>query len=309
MVQELFTLLAVFVALFLFGMFIMRAGLYNLGKERFHDVLVKLTDSAWKGLIVGTVITAVFQSSSAVMVMAVGLVATGYLTFRQTIGVILGTNIGSCLTLEIIAFDLSSYILPLLIGGVILLLFPRQLTYCLGCVSFGIACIFIAMNGLESLAEPVASFPFTHSFFTWTNDHYLGGIALGGLMTAIIQSSTGTIAIAMGFIQDQVLSLNSGVAIMLGANIGTCLTAYMASIGAGKSARMVAHAHIWLNIFGVLLFFPLIDFLAHVSSLLAASSSLQLAHASTIFNIICSLLVLPFVRYFAAFVERFHRKN
>ncbi|MBM7838088.1 phosphate:Na+ symporter [Alkalihalobacillus xiaoxiensis] len=304
MAKELFSLLAVFIALFLFGIYILRAGLIQTGTSKAQALLLKATSSPLKGLIVGIFITALFQSSSVVTVLLVGLVAAGLIQFRQTIGVILGANIGSCFTLELVAFKMTDLAIPLLVVGLVCLAFSKSLLYKIGCVSFGIGCIFLAMNGFESLAAPLSSFPLTHQFFEWTNHHHLTGITVGAIVTTIIQSSTATIGMAMGFIEGQGLTMESGVAIMLGANIGTCLTAYIASIGAGKSARLVAHAHIWLNLLGALLFYPLIAFLAHFVSLLADTASMQLAHASTIYNIVCSLLVLPFAYLFARFVER-----
>ncbi len=302
--KELFSLLAVFITLFLFGIYILRAGLLQTGIDRVKITLLKMTSSPLKGLIAGMIFTALFQSSSVVTVLLVGLVATGLLHFKHTIGVILGANIGSCFTLELIAFEMTNLAIPLLVIGLLFLIIPKQLWYALGCVSFGIGCIFLAMDGLASLTEPLSSFSITHEFFQWTNSSHFAGITVGAIMTTIVQSSTATIGMAMSFIKSQGLTMESGVAIMLGANIGTCLTAYIASIGAGASARLVAHAHIWLNLLGALLFYPLIAFLAHFSSLLADTTSLQLAHASTIYNIVCSLLVLPFAYAFARFVER-----
>lgn len=304
--KELFSLLAVFIALFLFGMVVMRAGLLQIGQDRFRQILHRVTDSAWKGLVVGAIATAVLQSSSAIIVMTVGLVATGLLTFRHSIGIILGANIGTTMTTELLALDLKSFILPLLIIGLICLLIPTTYTYSIGCLSFGLACIFIAMNGLETLAYPLASIPTVHSFFDLTNEHELLGIGIGTAITAIIQSSTATIAITMGFINDHVLSLPAGIAIMLGANIGTCVTAFLASIGSGKSAKRVAYANIWLNIFGVLLFLPLIGSLSIITSKLTDVPMMQLAHASLIFNLVCSFIMLPLVTPFSKFIEWLH---
>lgn len=309
MFKELFSLLAVFIALFLFGMVIMRAGLFQVGQEKFQRILHKLTDSAWKGLLVGAVASAILQSSSAIIVMTVGLVATGLLAFRHSIGIILGANIGTTLTTELLAFHLSIFIVPLLILGLILLLLPSSKAYSLGCLSFGLACIFIAMDGLETLAYPLASIPSIHSFFELTNEHQLVGIGVGTILTTIIQSSTATTAIAMGFMNDNLLSLPAGIAIMLGANIGTCVTAYLASVGAGKSAKLVAYANIWLNVFGVLLFIPLIGWLGAVASSLTSVPMIQLAHASLIFNVICSFVMLPFVTVFARFIEHIHARE
>ncbi|RQW19973.1 Na/Pi cotransporter family protein [Bacillus sp. C1-1] len=309
MVKEFLSLLIVFIALFLFGIYILRSGLLQVGTSTVKAILIKTTNSPLKGLIVGILITMLFQSSSVVTVLLVGLVAAGFIQFRHSTGVILGANIGSCFTLELIAFNVTDLAVPLLVIGFLCLLLSHSSFYVIGCVLFGVGCIFLSMNGLEGLAEPLRTLPLTEHFFMWTNDHYVAGISVGAIMTTIIQSSTATIGIAMSFIEGMSLTSESGVAIMLGANIGTCFTAYIASIGAGKTARLVAHAHIWLNLLGAILFYPFIDFLAHFSSLLSDSLSVQLAHASTIYNIICSLLVLPFANRFARFVQFFARSK
>ncbi|GAE26967.1 sodium-dependent phosphate transporter [Halalkalibacter wakoensis JCM 9140] len=309
MVKELVSLLAVFIALFLFGMVVMRAGLFHIGQASFKNILHRLTNSAWKGLIVGAIATAILQSSSAIIIMTVGLVATGLLAFRHSIGIILGANIGTTMTTELLALDLSMFIVPLLGIGLVSLFIPNKQTYSLGCLSFGLACIFIAMDGLETLAYPLSAIPAVHSFFDLTNEHQLVGIGIGTVLTAIIQSSTATTAIAMGFMTDHVLDLPAGIAIMLGANIGTCITAYLASIGSGRSAKLVAYANIWLNVFGVLLFIPLIGWLSTFASSLTPSPMMQLAHASLIFNVICSIILLPFVAYFAKFIEWLHTEK
>lgn len=309
MSQQLFSYFAVFIALFLFGMTIMRVGLANLGYEKLQYYLMQLTDSPLKGLLVGTVVTAILQSSSAVMVITVGFVAAGLLTFKQSIGIILGTNIGTVVTLEIISLNTSNFIFILIILGVVLLFLPHHITYSLGAALFGLGCIFVAMDGLESLAFPLSQLPHANHFFEITNNSNLVGVGLGTLISAVIQSSTATTAIAMGFLDENLLQLPSGIAIMLGANIGTCTTALLASIGANESAKLVAFAHVWLNIFGVIAFFPLINFLSDISMKLTMLPATQLAHASLIFNVLCSLIVLPFVHYFAKFVMLIHARR
>ena len=214
--QQLFTLFAVFIAIFLFGISILRAGLQNLSQDRLKEQLWKMTDTPLKGLIVGTIITAILQSSSAVMVMTVGLVACGLLTFKQSIGIILGTNIGTCFTAELIAFSVTDVIIPLLVIGVVLLNFRKRITYCLGCVSFGLGCIFVAMRGLESLAYPIASIPAAFHFLTLTNESHFIAISVGTIISALIQSSTATTAIAMGFMSESILTLPAGIGIILG---------------------------------------------------------------------------------------------
>ncbi|WNF37712.1 Na/Pi symporter [Bacillaceae bacterium IKA-2] len=306
--EQLFSLFAVYITIFLFGMTVMRTGLLNLSQDRLKSVLMRMTSTPFKGLLAGTIITAMLQSSSAVMVMTVGLVAAGYFTFKQSIGIILGTNIGTCFTTEIIAFNITSIIIPLLIIGVILLNMKKHFTYCLGCISFGLGSIFVAMEGLEKLAYPIASIPTAYYFLQLTNEHNLIAVSVGAVLSALIQSSTATTAIAMGFISDQILALPAGIGIILGANIGTCFTAFLASAGAIRQAKLVAFAHIWLNIIGVLAFFPFIGWLATLAASLTSLPNLQLAHAGSLFNIISSLAVLPFVSLFAKFVTKLHGK-
>ncbi len=284
-------------------MVVIRAGLLHIGQVYFKDLLHRLTNTAWKGLIMGTLATALLQSSSAVLVITVGLVATGLLSFRHSIGIILGANIGTTMTTELLTLNLSTFIIPFLLIGFLFLLLPSTTSYATGCLFLGLACIFVAMDGLEMLAQPLASIPFIHSFFHLTNEHPFIGLGIGMLLTAIIQSSTATIAITMGFLGDEAVSLLAGIAIMLGANIGTCVTAFLASVGAGKNAQLVAYANIWLNLFGVLLFLPFIQSLAVFVSSLTELPMAQLAHASFFFNLLCSLFMLPFISPFSRFIE------
>lgn len=308
MSHNFFFLFAVYIALFLFGITVMRIGLANVGYEQLKNSLIQLTDTPLKGMLVGTIVTAFLQSSSAVMVITVGFVAVGLLTFKQSIGIILGTNIGTVMTLEIISLKISSVMILLILLGALFLFIPKRITYNLGCIFFGLGCIFLAMDGLESLALPISSMPFVKHFLELANTNHLLGIGIGTIVAAIIQSSTATTAIAMGFLNENLLPLSTGIAIMLGANIGTCITAWLASIGANHSAKLVAYAHIWLNIFGVILFLPFIELLSELSMKLTLLPAMQLAHASLIFNLICSLLVLPIVPYFTKFILFIHHK-
>ncbi|KYG32027.1 Na/Pi symporter [Alkalihalobacillus trypoxylicola] len=306
MIKEVFSLLAVFIGLFLFGMVILRNGFAQIGQEKIRVVILKMTNSTWKGLLIGIIITALIQSSSAVMVITIALVASKLLTFKHSIGIILGTNIGTTVTTELIAYEFSSFIVPFLLFGFLFFLLPGKLPYALGCLTFGLACIFIAMEGLKELAHPLASISFVHNFFNITNEHHFIGILVGTVLTAIIHSSTATVAIAMGFINDHILTLPAAISIMLGANIGTCMTAYIASLGAGQSAKRVAYANIWLNVFGVVLFIPFIQLFSEFVMTLTTNPMMQVAHSSLIFNIVCSVLILPFVSLFTRFLLYIH---
>jgi phosphate:Na+ symporter len=306
---DLLSLFAVFLAIFLYGMTILRTGLYQLSHNKMESYLSKLTDSPWKGLLIGTVVTAIMQSSSAVMVITIGLVSAGMLTFRQTIGIILGANIGTTFTTEWMTLDLGYLVLPLLLLGALLLVTKHVTTFSIGACLFGLGCIFTAMNGFENLAKPLASFPIISSLFTLTNEHELIGIGFGAVLTAIIQSSTATTGITMGLLNEDLLTLSASTAIILGANIGTCLTAYIASIGGGREARLSAFAHIWLNIFGVVLFIPFIHLLGKVAIAFTSLPDVQLAHISLIFNISSSLLALPLAGILATFIIKVHGKT
>ncbi|MFS0822649.1 Na/Pi symporter [Bacillus sp. 1P02SD] len=304
---ELISLFAVFIAIFLFGMTVMRTGLYNLTGDKLKVLLIRFTDTPFKGLLTGTIITAIIHSSSAVMVLVVGLIATGYLTFKQSIGIILGTNIGTTFTAEMITFDIFEWIVPILILGFLCLLISNQQVFSFGAFLFGLGCMFVAMNGFEQLAGPISQFPSIHTFFQQTNESSIFGVGVGTILTSIIQSSTATTGIIMGFMNEQLLTLNAGVAVLLGANIGTCITAYIASLGSRHEAKLAAYAHIWINVLGVILFFPFINILGKVAMLLTSHPDVQIAHVSLIFNVLTSLLFLPFAGVLTKFIMKIHR--
>ncbi|MEK3890678.1 Na/Pi symporter [Bacillus sp. FSL K6-3431] len=294
---------------FLLGMTWMRIGLYNLSGSAMEKWLRNVTSSPIKGLFAGIFMTAILQSSSAVTVITVGLVSARILSFPQTIGIILGTNIGTTITLEFLTFDMSKIIIPLFVIGSIMQLFRDYKIKSSGFILLGIGIIFAAMNGFEWLSGPLAKIDYVQNLILFMSDHIFIAFTTGMMLTGLIQSSTVMTGIAMSFLAAGLFPLETGIAIMIGSNIGTCATALLASIGAGSEARLTAYAHMWLNIGGALLFFPLIPVLASVSSIIAMSSDIQLAHASVIFNITCSLLVLPFAKQFGNFIMRMHGKK
>lgn len=304
---ELISLFAVFIAIFLFGMTVMRTGLYNLTGDKLRVWLIRFTNNPIKGLLTGMIITAIIHSSSAVMVLVVGLIATGYLTFKQSIGIILGTNIGTTFTAEMITIDLFEWIVPILIIGFLCLFVRNQQVFSFGAFLFGLGCMFVAMNGFEQLSRPIGDFPSIYTFFQHTNQSNLFGVGVGTILTSIIQSSTATTGIIMGFMNEQLLTLNAGIAVLLGANIGTCITAYIASIGSKHEAKLAAYAHIWVNVIGVALFFPFINVLGQIAILLTSHPDVQIAHVSLIFNVLSSLLFLPFAGVLTNFITKVHR--
>lgn len=296
----------ILICIFIFGMTLLRTGLFNVSADSLKNLILKLTDTPWKGLLVGTIITGVLQSSSAVMVITIGLISARMLTFRQSIGIILGTNIGTTFTTEIITFKIDSLLIPMAVIGSVFMLFKSQKLRSIGFIFLGIASVFSAMSGFEYLAGPLASLPLIEESIIKLNDSYFYSVITGTVITAIIQSSTATTGIIMGFLSSNILSIGSGIAIMLGSNVGTCLTAFIASIGGGKDSKLCAYAHIWLNVMGVVVFFPFIEHLAILASTLANQPDVQLAHISVVFNVISSLLVIPFADRFGRFITKLH---
>ncbi|MFD0827496.1 Na/Pi symporter [Neobacillus sp. M.A.Huq-85] len=297
------------ILLFIFGMTIIRFGLFNLSAEKLRTWLIKLTSTPLKGMVTGTFITALLQSSSAVMVITIGLISARIMTFPQSIGIILGTNIGTTFKTELITFDIDAILAPLAILGAFLIILKNRKARSIGMLLFGIASVFTAMKGFELLAHPLTSLSYINKFILSINDHIFLSLLTGTIITAIIQSSTAMTGIAMGFLTAGLLQLDAGIAIMLGANIGTCITAIIASIGGGKESRLAAYAHVWLNVFGVALFIPLIPYLSEHAELLASHKDVQLAHISVIFNVATSIIVLPFATKFGEMILYLHGKR
>ncbi|ANB60226.1 Na/Pi symporter [Anoxybacteroides amylolyticum] len=307
---RIFILFLIHLSMFLLGMLMMKSGLYVLSGDRLKRWVLHFTKTPVQSFLTGTIATALLQSSSAMMVLTVGLVATGYLTFQQSIGIILGSNIGSTITTELIALDVGTSIIPLLLIGAFLVFFVRhRIGYSIGMTLVGLSCLFFAMEGFSALAKPLSTTPFVHEWLQQTNRSYIAGILVGTVLTAIIQSSAATIGIAMGFLSERLLALPAGIAILLGANIGTCVTALLASIGASREAKFTAYTHLWLNIAGVGIFSLFIAPFAKIVSLFAYSPDVQLAHASVLFNVICSVVALPFIRWIEWWIYFVHGIN
>ncbi|KGX88921.1 Na/Pi symporter [Pontibacillus litoralis] len=306
---DVFTLFTVFLFLFLFGMTLLRIGLHQFSYRHMKRLIMNFVDKPWKGMLIGIIATALLQSSSGTMILTVSLVGAGVLTFQQSIGIILGANIGTTLTLELFSFFSHIPLWPILIIGTILLWFPSPLLFGIGTITFGLGTIFVALDGFSTLALPLQQFPLLLETVHYTNEEPLVSIIIGTVLTMIIQSSTASTGIAMAFLQEGVFTLPAAIGIMLGANIGTCITAWVASLGSNHDAKLAAFAHIWLNIAGVVIFAPFLDQLAHVSTFLASTPAQQLAHISVLFNIVSSLMILPIIHHFTTFVLFLHDKK
>jgi len=306
--QGLIAPLAAGLTMFLFGMKVIEFALFQWTGELMKTTLKKLTRSPFRGLVVGTGTTALLQSSSAVTVVTIGFVNAGILTFPQTLGIILGTNIGSCLTTELIGLRFTKNMLPALIVSasvwIALIAVPEtriralnRLANALRGISLAVAgfsCLLLALDIMQAIVPYLQERGFLAWFIDRAQTSPLWGIAAGACLSAAIHSSAAAIAITMGFASLGLLPVDLGIAVILGSNIGTCVTAMIAAVGGSRYGQYVAWSHLLLNVGGTVLFYPLIGLLERTVAAIASDPASQLAHAQTLFNVVCSLIALPF---------------
>lgn len=284
---------------FLLGLSKMRTGLENLARDRLHDVLLQFTKTPLRGFFTGTVTTAFLQSSSAVTVLTIGFVNAGMLSFTQSLGIILGTNVGTTITTQILALNIEDLAIPLMVlgGGLYFLKHPVLKNF--GSVFLGFGAIFWGIEWMQSIAIVLKE----QGWISWLLLHggnpIISGLFTGTVITALIHSSSACIAMTMGFFAAGAIPLPFAIAVVFGSNIGTCVTALMASIRTIPAAKQVAFAHLILNVAGVILFTPLIPVISAVTPQLSHDPATQIAHIQTLFNLLCSIVVLPFCDQFA----------
>jgi phosphate:Na+ symporter len=302
--KEMIIPFATGLAIFLFGMQLLRYGLEVLAGDRLQQALLRFTRTPARGFLTGMISTAFLQSSSAVTVITIGFVNAGILNFSQTIGIILGTNIGTTFTTEILALKIEDFAVPLILLGALFYLLPRNKSKCIGLVIGGFGCIFLGMDAMQWIASPLKSRGWIHWMLESSTHPVIWGILAGTAVTGLVQSSGAVIAIAMGFYASGIIPLPFAIAVVLGSNVGTCVTGLLASIGSNRAAKQVALAHLTLNIAGVLVFGPLVPYLTQLALLLSDNPAAQVAHIQTLYNVICSVLVLPFSAPFAELITR-----
>jgi len=304
--------------LFLLGMNMMSDGMQNTAGHRMRTVLSQITNNRFIAIGVGTFVTMVIQSSSATTVMLVSFVHSKLMKFKNTIGVILGAGIGTTITAQLIAFKLTDYSLLLVGVGFLMNSFTKSvLLRNIGKTTLGFGILFFGMHIMSDSMYPLRSFaPFIDSIVKLENP--ILGILVGVLFTALIQSSSAFIGIMIILSTQGLLSLEASIPLLLGANIGTAITAILASIKTNREAKQVALAHTLIKVIGVLLFLFWIPQLADFVKLISPKSTLpegdfntlaqtvprQIANAHTVFNIVLTCLILPFTDVFAKLVER-----
>ncbi len=298
-------------SLFLYGMNKMSEGLKKSAGNRMRNILSALTNNRIIGMLVGAFVTMIIQSSSATTVMLVSFVQAQLITFVQTLGVILGADIGTTITAQLIAFKVTEYALLMIAVGFAMTIFSKKdSSKYIGEAILGFGLLFFGMKLMSDAMTPLQTYlPFIDLLKELENP--ILGLLVGTIFTALIQSSGAFAGIIIVLAQQGLLTLEAGIPLIFGANIGTCITAGLASIGTSREAKRVALAHVLFKIGGVLLFIFWIpafaDLIRSISPVsdeigihkLAAETPRQIANAHTIFNVSLSIIFLPFTLYFA----------
>jgi phosphate:Na+ symporter len=291
------------ILLLLYGVNLAGAGLKDAGEKQIKSALSSLTRNRFTALLVGVIVTFLLQSSSATTLMLVSFVDSGLLTLAQTMGIILGADIGTTLTVQLISFRIYDWAL-LIVGIGILLMFlggrPERKSLGKGILGFGL--IFLSIGLMSEALSPLRDDELFKELLLGLGRNPILGIIISAVFTGLIQSSAATIGIALTLSLQQLINLEAAIAIILGANIGTCATALMGSVRSHREARQVAGAHILFKVIGVLIMIPFIRPFAGLVELSADTLPRQIANAHTFFNIGIGILFLPFVRPFRRLV-------
>lgn len=294
-------------ALFLYGMQMMITGLEAAAGNRMKSILEKLTSNRIKGVLVGAAITAVIQSSSATTVMVVGFVNSGLMTLKQAVWVIMGANIGTTITGQLIALDIGAIAPLFAIAGVGAIMFIKsEKVHHISSIFAGLGILFMGMDMMGAAMSPLKESEAFISLMT-KFDNPLLGILVGALFTAVIQSSSASVGILQSLASTGMIPLSSAVFVLFGQNIGTCITAVLASIGMKVNAKRTTVIHLLFNIIGTVLFTVIClvtPYVTWIEAMTPGDPVAQIANAHTVFNIVTTLLLLPFGTHMANIAVR-----
>ena len=300
------TLLALFggLALLLYGMQLIGEGLQRAAGGHLRHLLTRMTRTRLAAVGSGALVTAIIQSSSATTLMLIGFVSAGLLTFPQSLGVILGADIGTTVTVQLLAFRVRELSLLLVGVGFALAFFGRRgLVKSLGQVVLGFGFIFLGMKVMSDGLAPLADNPLTRQVLMALAGNQFLAVLVGAVLSAGMASSAATIGLTLSLGHEGLLPLSAAIPVVLGANICTCATALAASMRSSSDARRVALAHIAFKVLGVALVFPFIGPLAHLVGLTSDDPARQIANTHTFFNVAISALFLPFAPWAARVIS------
>ena len=293
-------LIIIGLGVFFIGLHLVEIGLKRGVGHRLKRILELFTSNILLAIITGTLVTALIQSSSAVSVMVIGLVSGGVMTLYQGMGVIIGSNIGTTMTIHILSFKVKYIEVIFLIIGLLFIIYSKlkkrtHMSYG-GVVIFGFGVIFTGLSILQLALSPLKYSPMVMKYLTEFSNQPLLATLAGLGVTALIQSSSATSGIALTLTNQGILGLRGAVGIIMGSNIGTCVTALLAAIKSSQLARKVACFHIIFNFFGVIIFLPFLDNFIGLISRFGQNPGRLLAVAHTCFNLATAILILPFVK-------------
>ena len=289
--------------LFLLGIQLLGDGLQRAAGERMRRILEMFTSHPLKAVLTGTAVTALLQSSSTTTVMIVGFVNSGLMSLSQAVGTIMGANIGTTITAQIVSFNIYSLAYPLIAIGALLYYFSKkklQRYAGMGILGFGL--LLLGLSTMSTAVSPVRDYePFLNLLVT-IGDRPILGILAGALFTAVIQSSSATTGLVIAFSWQGILSLPAGLALIVGANLGTCITAVLASLGSSVTARRASMSHVLFNLTGIIMFIILRRPFTSLVMTTGTTVARQIANAHTLFNVFATIILFPFLPYFVKLV-------
>lgn len=298
--------------LFLFGMKMMGDGLENLAGDKLKGIFDKITSNPIKGVITGAIVTMLIQSSSAATVMVVGFVNSGIMNLMQATYVIMGANIGTTITAQLITFNFSA-IVPIFVAvGAALLLFNKKKNLKeVGYIALGFGILFFGLDNMSAAMKPLRESAVFTNLIIGLKGHAILSLLLGTIMTAVIQSSSAVTGILVALAASGVIPIDVAIPVLLGSNIGTCVTALLSSLGTTNAAKKAALIHLSFNVIGSIIFLipPITNLLQTIVTNLTPGMdgnivAKQIANSHTIFNVVNTILLLPFTKYLVAFVNR-----
>lgn len=296
-------------AIFLLGIKNLGDGLQKAAGDRLREILERFTSNPIMGVFAGMITTALIQSSSGTTVLTVALVNAGFMTLRQAIGVIMGANIGTTITSFIIGFNISDYGLPILaLGALMLFFFKNQRLVVIGQSLFGFGSLFFGLKLMSGAMSPLRDVQFFHELTVSMSNNPILGVIIGTIFTMIVQSSSATVGILQGLHAEGAISLEAAIPVLFGDNIGTTITAIIASLGLSVAAKRAALTHTMFNVLGTVIFLAILPlfltYLEYIQALVNLDPKMTIAFAHGSFNAANTIVQLPFVGVLAWLVTK-----
>ncbi len=286
--------------LFLFGVRMLSSGTEKIAGSKIQEWLERMTTRRLKAALFGTGVTAAMQSSSLMMATMIGLINAKIMTLEQAIGMMMGDEIGTTITAQIVAFKINNLAyLFIALGFVLIEFLPHGKWQDYGEIIMGFGTLFLGMNLMSDALKVLTTIPFVEAWLITMGQNVFAGLLAGTIFTAIVQSSSAVTGLTVAMGMSQAITLEGATAILLGANIGTCATGLIASLRLSRAAKQASIAQILINVVGVLIFLPFFTTFVRLVSLTSSELPRQIANAHTIFNVVVSAILFPFVGYIA----------